>query len=375
MDDVVAEFYSENSESLVVSRGFASHIVLWLKELGKDSLAETLFRDVLNSREEPDSLGKEGTVALARCAGTFPTRFSRVMRWLADRTFSRDILEPQGFEPVYAPHLEGYLNAVVSGKPERFWERIKRLDQPFSNQAIRYYLIRAVAEHKPVALLAREIADYAHRYPSETNVELAFLATKAQMPATLVQQLAGQFSMPKATVSDHDLRADLQRRTREFAYWAAILGYAHSSDVARPVRERLRGDNSVWAATLGHLLLVGQLLGAHRSNDSIDWFGTAIQSVERLKTASHASYERTPDALDVARSILPDSLRWASEVIAERCPERVNEWMHALVSLRNSFIWTTHYGINESRQDYSFEFPIWRGQAQWGDGATISSRF
>ncbi len=297
------------------------------------------------------------------------------MRWLADRAFSRDILEPQGFEPVYAPHLEGYLNGVVSSKPERFWERMKGLDQPFSNQAIRYYLIQAVAEHKPVTLLAREIADYVHRYPSETNVALAFLATKAQMPAAIVQQLAGQFSMPKETVGDHDLRADLQRQTKEFAYWAAILGYAHSSDVARPVRERLRGDNSVWAATLGHLLLVGQLLGAHRSNDSVDWFGMAIESVERLKTASHAAYERTPDALAAARSILPDSLRWASEVIAERCPERVNEWMAALVGLRDSFIWTTHYGINESRHDYSFEFPIWRCRRNLGPCVTISSRF
>lgn len=366
VDDVLPEFYAENSQSLVISRGFASQIILWLKELGKDSLAETLFRDVLNSREEPDALSKESTVALARCAGIFPTRFARVMRWLANRTFSRDILEPPGFEPVYAPHLDAYLNGVVSSKPERFWERIARLDQPFSNQALRYYLIRAVAEHKPATLLAREIADYVRRYPSETNVELAFLATKAQMPAAIVQQLAGQFSMPKETVDDHARRGDLQRQTREFAYWAAILGYAPNGDVARPVRERLRGDNSVWAATLGHLLLVGQLLGAHRSNDSVDWFGMAIQSVERLKTASHAAYEQTPDALVAARSILPDSLRWASEVIAERCPERVNEWMAALVGLRASFIWTTHYGINESRQDYSFEFPIWREQAQFG---------
>ncbi|MCE5268429.1 MAG: hypothetical protein LLG00_11135 [Planctomycetaceae bacterium] len=364
VDDVVAEFYEENSQGLVVSRGYASQIVLWLKGLDKDSLAEALFRDVLNSREEPDALGKDGTVVLAHCAGIFPTRFARAMRWLAGQTFGPDILEPPGFEPEYAPHLEAYLNGVVSSKPERFWQRVKRLEQPFSNKAIRYYLIRAVSEHKPLSMLAGEIDAYVQRFPDDRNIELAFLATMAQMPVALVQQVAGQFSMPKETVSDHDLRADLQHRTKEFAYWSVILGYTRDGDLARLLHTRLRGDNSVWAATLGHLLHIGQLLGAHRTNDSIDWFDTAIQSLERLKTASHVPYERTPDALDAVRFILPDSLRWASEVVAERCPERVEEWVKALVDLRHSFIWTTHYGINEQVNDYSFEFPIWRGLTQ-----------
>lgn len=366
VDDVMTEFYTENSQCLDVSHGFALQVALWLKELGRDSLAEELFRDVLDDREGHQALGKEGIVALAHCAGIFPTNFAKVMRWLAGATVGRDMLEPQGFEPEYAPHLEAYLNGVVSHKSDHIWEWMKPLEQPFPSKAIRYYLIRAVAEHKPDALLAREIADYVDRYPDENNAELAFLATKARMPAMLAQQLAGQFSMPKETVDDRGLRADLQRQIREFAYWCVILGYARSDDVTNPIRARLRGDNSVWAATLGHLMHVGQLLGAHRSDHRIDWLGTAIESAERLKTASRVSYERTPDALDAARSILPDSLRWVSDVIAQRCPERVTEWVDALVGLRSSFIWTTHYGINEHIHNYSFEFPIWRGLTQLG---------
>jgi len=186
------------------------------------------------------------------------------------------------------------------------------------------------------------------------------------MPATAVQRLAGDFSPPQRTVGDHDRRLDLEHQIREFAYWSVILGYTRSWDVTEPLWARLDGDNSVWAATLGHLMHVGQLLGAHRTDDDIDWFGMAIQSIERLKTASDVARERTPDALDAARFILPDSLRWASEVITERCPQRMNEWIDALVALRGSFIWTTHYGINEQVHDYSFEFPIWRGLTHLG---------
>ena len=363
VDDVLTEFYSENSERLEVSHGFALQICLWLKELGKDSLAEKLFRDVLDDRDRSEVLGREGIIDLARCAGAFPTHFAKVMRWLAGATVNRDMLEPQGFEPEYAPHLEAYLNAVVEHKPDHTWEWMKPLDQPFASKTIRYYIIRAVAQCKPTSLLAREIDDYVRRYPDERNVELAFLATKARMPAVLVHQLAGQFSMPKESVGDYDHAPELQREAKQFAYWGTILAYTRDG-AAEPVKARLRGDNSVWAATLGHLLLVGQLLSANRTSDNIDWFGTAIDSIERLKTASHVAYERTPDALDASRFILLDSLRWASEIIAERCPERINDLVTALVDLRTSFIWTTHYGINEQVNDYSFEFPLWRRLAQ-----------
>ena len=308
---------------------------------------------------------KEGHLTWHAVAGIFPTSFARVMRWLAGATVDQDILEPKGFEPQYAPHLEAYLTGVVSHKPNHHWEWMKCLEQPFPSRLIRYYLIRALADVKPGSpVLAEEIADYIHHYPDDRNVELAFLATKAQMTAEVVQTLAGQFSMPKEVVSDHDHRPDLERHIKEFAYWAVVLGYTGGDAAVEPIRARLQGDKSVWAAAIGHLLHVGQLLGVRRRNGTADWIGMAIQSLERLKTATHVSYERTPDALDAVRFILPDSLLWVSQVLSEQCPERLPDWLAALLDLRSSFIWTTHYGINEYVQNYSFEFPIWRGLAR-----------
>ena len=111
-----------------------------------------------------------------------------------------------------------------------------------------------------------------------------------------------------------------------------------------------------------HLLKVGEVIGSHFADRDIDWFSGATEAIEALEAAGHADGERTPDALDSARSILDKSLRWLSDVVVERCQDRASDWAALLKRLRSSFIWTCHYGFGEAETNYSFEFPIWEKQ-------------
>ena len=362
IDQVVDSIYSEESDRVMASENDSLQIILRLVDLGKNELSEKLFSAILKNFRRSNELGKDSIVTMARCSGMFKTRPEGVMRWLSGITFQRDILEPEELAAEYAPHLAAYLDGLVRSGRDNVWSKLKRLNSPFSNQLIRQLTIRAIANWKSIDELRCEVEEYVVNHAKDTNIELAFYAAKAGLSADFVNRLAGRFDFPPEFATHETRRTDLQSHILRFAYWAVVFGYEQNDDVVRQLRVRVRGSKAVWACTQEHLLKVGEVLGSHFADREIDWFCRATEAIEALENAGHAAGERTPDALDTARSILDTSLRWLSDVVIERCQERVTDWAALLERLRSSFIWTCHYGIGEAETNYSFEFPIWEKQ-------------
>ena len=359
VDQVVDSIYSEESNRVIAGEAYSLEIILRLSDLGMNELGEKLFSAFLKDFQGSNNLGKHGIVTLARCAGVFNTRPAPVMRWLFDTKLQRDILEPEDLAIEYAPHLASYLDGLVRSGRDNVWKKLKRLKSPFSNQLIRQHTIRAVANWRTVDELRCEVEEYVSNHADETNVELAYYAAKAGLSVAFVNRLAGRFDFPPEVATHETLRTDLQNHILRFAYWAVVFGYEQNDVVVRKLRVRFHGSEAVWACTQAHLLKVGEVIGSHFADREIDWFCCATEAIEALEAAGHVAGERTPDALDAARSILDRSLRWLSDVVVERCQERVGDWAALLKRLRNSFIWTCHYGIGEAETNYSFEFPIW----------------
>ena len=362
VDQVVDSIYSEESNRVIADEAYSLGIMLRLVDLGMNELGEKLFSAFLKDYRGSSDFGNHGIVTLAQCAGVFKTRPSSVMRWLYETKLKPDILEPEELAIEYAPHLAAYLDGLVRSGRDKLWSRLKRLNSPFTNQLVRQLIIRAVANWKTVDELRCEVEEYVANHPHDTNIELAFYAAKAGLPENFVNRLAGRFDYPPAMATHETLRTDLESHILRFAYWAVVFGYEQNDQIVRQIWLHVRRSDAVWACTQAHLLKVGEVLGNHFADREIDWFFYATEAIEALEAAGHAVGERTPDALDAARSILDRSLRWLSDVVVKRCQEKVGDWAALLKRLRNSFIWTCHYGFGTAETNYSFEYPIWEKQ-------------
>lgn len=362
VDQVVDSIYSEETNRVIANEEYAIGIILRLVDLGMHELGSKLFSGYLKNSKRDKGPGNQGVVALAHCLGVFKIRPVQVMRWLSNLSLQRDILEPEELTIEYAPHLEAYLDGLVRGGHDRIWKKFKRLNTPFSNRLIRQLIVRAIARWKSNYELQNVIEEYVANYEEDTNIELAFYAAKAGFPITVVNQLAGRFIFPVEIATHEIMRTELLSQIRRFAYWAVIFGYEQNDKIIKQIQARIREKEAVWACTQVHLLKVGEILGSHFSGREINWFFKAKKAVEALEIAGHTFGERTPDALDAARSVLGKSLLWLSEVVVARCRDRLGDWVMLLEKLRSSFIWTCHYGFGEPETNYFFEFPIWEKQ-------------
>jgi nucleoside-triphosphatase THEP1 len=361
LHDVIDSVYSEDTGRLLTSRGYALGVALTLYDIGKVELAERLFDAVLS--DNPVFENKSEIVTFARCAGLFLRGVSKPLRWIANVHLKPETLEADDMAPGYAPHLAAYLEGIIAIGRDRLLQRLKRVGKPFANNLLRHLIIRALANHKPAGELRQEIEEYVAFHPNQPNLELAYFAAKAGLPPGFVNQLGGTFQFPPEAVTDGTLRRELENHLRRFAYWAVLFGYEQSDECARQIRGRVSHPRAVWFCAKNHLLIVGELLGSHFASRNAAWFSLAEHAIVTLETAGQVPGERTPDALDALRSILPESLLWMSSVLVARCPERLDDWAKVLLRLRASFIWTTHYGINEQIADYSFELAIWNNQS------------
>jgi len=364
VDQVVDSIYSEESDRIIAGDDYSLRIMLKLVDLGMRDLGEKLFEAFLKDFRGSSKLKKSDIVTLARCAGVFKTRLASVMRWLAGIKFQHDIMETEELAIEYAPHLAAYLDGLVCSGRDNVWRRLKRLKSPFSSQLIRQLIIRSMSNWRSIDELRCDVEEYVANHTDDTNIELAFYAAKAGMSTEFVNRLAGRFDFPPEIATREILRTDLQSHILRFAYWSVVFGYEQNDDVVRLLRVRVRGSEAVWACAQVHLLKVGEVLGSHFADREIDWFCRATEAIEALEAAGHAVGERTPDALDAVRAILDRTLRWLSDVILQRCQDRVADWASLLMRLRSSFIWTCHYGWGEVETNYSFEFPIWQNQAE-----------
>lgn len=360
--EVMSFAYSAEANRWLIEPRTALDVMFSLAEEGKRELGNRLFEVFTDEFRGVDTrIGsdiKSQVVRIARCLGIYLEALPRALRWLSQFRLAPGTLEQNDpFAPGYAPQLEAYIDALVHFGHVEKWSKLKRVKILFPHKLVRYLLIRALAQHNRIEELRVNVSEYLSQEQPVGNVELAFYAAKAGILPSGVATVAGPIEAPKTESPDYLSRSD--PTLRWYAYSFITIGY-EENPIFHEIRSTLVGKNhTLWASALHHLLEAGRCIGRSLRSDENDWYQEARQSIAILVRAEQGDGERIPESIELIRDVLLLSVGLLTECVERRYPERLIHWVTELESLRNSLLWTMHFGIDESIQDYTFELRLW----------------
>ena len=360
--DVISFAYSPEANRWIVDKDVSLTIMSALADEGKLELGRKLF-DIFTDEfrgvhsDKKDEIRSQ-VVGIARCLGIYSGQQAHPLRWLSRFELTPDILERLDvYAPSFAPHLSAYIDALVQfGHTER-WNRLKRVRRIFPNRLVRYLLIRALADHDLRDDLRIAINEYVEVEQPRGNLELAFYAAKAGLPVSEVSGIAGLIESPKVDCPDF-----LSRNNPilwKYAYSFVILGYEDNESSYENLRMAIGTSQTLWTFALRHLFEACHCIGQSFRTDVSGWYERACNSIDMLLMAKQGHGERIVESIDLIRDVLPFTIGTLTDEVQKCFPNQLDDWIERLASLRDSFLWNTHYGIGESRQDYGFELHLW----------------
>ena len=357
-EDVVRYSYSLHQNKWHIDFTTALNLLKELPNQNKQEIGKRLFAIFEESFHGTKLHDRSDLLNFAYCLGIYGNSLTRALEWLSQIELQPDILETlQPYVPDYAPHLEAYLDAIVRYQPDVCWKKTKNINSSFPNQLIRYLLIRSIACYKGRSILKEEIEEYISLFHPTSNPELAFYAALAGLPSEEVANLLGDVSLPPLDAPEPFSRSDPSLHNYRMIFFA--LGYGGKKKSIEQSRNHLQTKESWWTSYLLYLTQTGECVGKHWAQKQVDWFDLAIDSINTLSQIKQAERERVIELLDLCRDELVESLFWLTKAVEESYPNRLKEWFEKLKSLQDSKIWTIHYGIGESIQDYTFELRIY----------------
>ncbi len=365
--DVISFAYSPEANHWIVDSQVSLAIMSVLADDGKQEFGRELF-DIFTDEfrgvhsDNRDEIRSQ-VVGIARCLGIYSRRQARPLKWLSRFRLTPDILERLDvFAPDYAPHLSAYVDALVQfGHTER-WNRLKRVKRLFPNRLVRYLLIRSLANHDLLDDLRIAINEYVESEQPHGNVELAFYAAKSGLPASDVSAIAGVIESPMVECPDYLSRND--PILWKYAYSFVTLGYEDNESSYENLRTAIGNSQTLWTFALRHLFEACHCIGQSFKADVSGWYKRACISIDMLLKAKQGHGEGIADSIELIREVLPFTIGTLTDEVHKRFPNQLDNWIERLSSLRDSFLWNTHFGIAESRQDYDFELHLWETLAK-----------
>ena len=358
VEDVLQFCFRPSQRRWLVNDAIALDVMRWCAETNHRELGQRLFdifiethKDrILDERFEIESFAANGAI--------YHKHQARLLRWMSQFTFQPDTLErPDVFAPAFAPHLQAYVQNCYRYGPRDGWRRLKRMRRLFSNHMIRHLLLRLVANNGSDQELEDELKDYLTNTPAGQNLEVAAYAVFAHLPIDRVKALAGQLSMPQ---TDPERRyAGLETGFDRFQWAAIVLGYEGNEESLAHVREHIGTRRTMYTGFLRFLLSVGICLGHSAATRSTESYDDAIAALRALAEAGKEDQPEERETLRACRPMLPKLLTWLTKHVADRCELRLDDWCNELLALRKTEMWTSHWGITETRVDYTFELQIW----------------
>lgn len=353
--DVLGFCCRPQEQHWLVNASVAQQVMVWCAETNHRDLGQQLFRIFLDTHD---------TAPSATVLGIYSTRPARVLRWLSGVEHRREILERiDRFLPGFSPPLEGFLRSRFHYGPPGEWQRFKRIRRLFPNHLVRHIFLRLVAKHRPKAELAVELDNYLANSPVEQNLEVAGYGAIVGLPARRVRELAGPVILPPREAADHAPMEQMEGDFDRFEWSAVILGYENNPVAIQNVVIHLGNAKTMYSGFLRFLLRAGLCVGgtAAVAFSKEESFSSAVASLEELSEAGKEDQSSEMETLRACRPMLPESLFRLTHHVAINHPERLDAWCYKLLALRESEMWTSHWGITETTEDYSFELSIWEG--------------
>ena len=365
--DVISFAYSSEANRWIVDNHTSLSVMSALADQGKLELGRKLFGlftdEFRGVHSDNGDQVRSQVIGIARCLGIYSKQQVRPLRWLSKFEFAPGILDrTDAYAPGYAPHLSAYIDALVQSGHTETWGRLKHVKRLSLNRLVRYLLIRALAHHNLLDDLRIAVTEYVKQEHSCGNVELAFYAAKAGMPISEVSAIAGLLEAPKTDSPDHLSRSDPV--LMHYAYAFVVLGYEDNESSYTNLCEIVGTSQTLWNSALRHLLKACYCIGQSFHPDVSDWYGEACKSIDILVNAKQGDGEKIFESIDLIRDVLQFTIDSLTQGVQKHFPDRLNAWVERLASLRNSLLWNTHFGIDESIQDYNFELSLWEKLAR-----------
>jgi hypothetical protein len=115
----------------------------------------------------------------------------------------------------------------------------------------------------------------------------------------------------------------------------------------------------MWSGFLRFLLQTGLCLGRGAAEKPSDPYENALAALRELAAAGTEDEPGEMDVLRACRPMLPELLLRLTRHVAEKCSYKLDRWRDELLALRESELWTSHWGISEHVIDYRFELRVW----------------
>ncbi len=354
VDDVLGFCYRSHERRWLVDEHVAEQVMIWCAETGRLALGEKLFRIYLDTHDAPPS---------ASVLGIYSKRPRRVLRWLATSKSQRQMLERIDlFLPGYSPPLADFLESRFCYGPTDDWCRFKKVRRLFPNHLVRHILLRLVAQQRTRHELAEELVDYLANTPKQENLEVAGFASIAGLPVARVRELAGSVILPpreaRTRVPSEQMEGDFDK----FEWSAIVLGYENDPVALGNVSAHIGNAKTMYSGFLRFLLKSGIFLGQTTyplSTSKDDYYRLASAALDELTEAGKEDQSDEMDVLRACRPMLPEALFRLTFHVAANHSEKLDLWRDQLLGLRDCEMWTSHWGINETTEDYIFELRIW----------------
>lgn len=344
----------------LVNDNVAMQILEWCAKSGQRGLGDRLFAIFRETHANKDWSDRHEIERLAHVVAIYSKSPVHFLRWLSRITFSPDTLErPDPFAPGFAPHLWAFLSTFFLYALPDAWNRLKRMKRLFPNQLVRHFSLRLVAQHHSSEQLAAELDDYLAHTSTVHNLEIAGFAALAGLPATRVRELAGPVVLPPRETHAGTRMSSLESDLDTFKWSALVLGSDDDPASIDRVAAHIGGAKTMYSGFLRFLFQFGLCLGRPAASKSSDAYAGAVAALHELSGAGTEDEPSEMDTLRASRPMLPDMLFRLSHHVARNCPEQLDTWCNELLALRKSEMWTSHWGITEITEDYTFELRIW----------------
>lgn len=339
----------------------ATRVMEWCARTGQRDLGERLFNIFLETHTDKEWTSRYEIERLASILGIYSNSPAISLRWLSqiEEMHPETLERPDLFAPGYAPQLKPFLEAFFLYRKAGAWHRLKRVRRLFPNQLVRYYLLRLVARNRSSEELAVELEDYLAHSPVNQNLEIAAYAALAGFTASRVKELAGPFVLPPQEKDNSTRTRDLESQLDAFRWITIVLGAEDDQSSIRRVNADIGRGKTMYSGFLHFLLHAGLCLGRAATGKSSDIYQEAVLAIHKLSDAGTEEEANEMDTLRACRPMLPDIIFDLTRRLVENTPERLEDWSKELLSLRDSEMWTSQWGISETTEDYKFELQIW----------------